>query len=331
MTLFILLQEVLCPPLRQSKLRSNRLASLAGIERLLSLENLDVQDNQLSDPTEAARLTGIPNLRRICIKHNRFTRKYPNYRVTIFNLFRSTPGYTDDIVIDDYSPSYSERKLLIDRVPEVERHSVIEQKEEPPPEISSPVALHQASRHAVTSLAQAETPQHPLPRPEPRNAQSELAVASARRKRGPRKRIVDLSRPEESTPSHVNGPSAVEVNTETSRTSETGEIPSLSAVELVSTKQAPNDVDLERRLYATPLQPLTISSLDYVNHNQDYRQKVEALKQEFGSNWISVLSEQGWDATRDLPKDENNSFLPPMPVIHSVNSQAIASTGRTLG
>jgi hypothetical protein len=326
------------PAITTIRLRSNRLTSLAGIERLLSLENLDVQDNQLSDPTEAARLTGIPNLRRIWVKHNRFTRKYPNYRVTIFNLFRSTPGYTDDVFIDDYGPSYSERKSLIDRVPEVEGLPVTQQMEGRSPGSPPPVVLHQANRHKAPSSAQAETVEHTAPRPGARNAQSELAVASARRRRGPRKRIVDLSRPDESVALAINEPTVVKVNQEHPPRAEKSEIPSLSPAESESrnVERAPNNsFDLERRTYGSLTPSLAISdrsrSLDYANYGEDYRQKVEALRQEFGSNWISVLSDQGWDAGRDLPKNETNSFAPPIPPIYRPNSQAIMSSGRTLG
>ena len=80
------------PAITALNLRSNRLASLAGIERLYPLERLDLRDNRLSDPTELARLTGIPDLREIWVAGNPFTRTHGNYRVTIFNLFRRTPG-----------------------------------------------------------------------------------------------------------------------------------------------------------------------------------------------------------------------------------------------
>ena len=72
-------------------------------------------------------------------------------------------------------------------------------------------------------------------------------------------------------------------------------------------------------------------SFDYVNHGDDYRQKVEALRQEFGSNWISVLTDQGWDASRDLPRRETKSCSSPIPAMHRANNQAIVSSGRTLG
>jgi len=325
------------PAITTIKLRSNRLTSLAGVERLLSLENLDVQDNKLSDPTEAARLTGIPNLRRIWVKHNRFTKKYPNYRVTIFNLFRNTPGYTEDIFIDDYGPSYSERKVLVDRVPEVERLSVTQHREEPPSETASPIILHQAARHAAPASTQAEGMERSLSRPEPRKAQFDLAATSTGRRRRPRKRIVDLLQSEEVMPSVANDSSAPERNKQ-APLAERSPVLLLGPMESGATnlEQAPrNSVDLERRMDATHIQPSEIPdrsrSFDYVNHGDDYRQRVEALRQEFGNNWISVLSDQGWDASRDLPRHESKPFSPPIQAMHRANSQAIVSSGRTLG
>jgi len=149
---------------------------------------------------------------------------------------------------------------------------------------------------------------------------------------------VDLSRPNESVALAVNEPTIVEVNKEHPPRAERSEIPSPSPPESESRnpEQAPNNsVDLERRPYGGLTPSLAISdrsrSLDYANYGEDYRQKVEALRQEFGSNWISVLSDQGWDAGRDLPKNETNSFAPPIPPIYRANSQAITSSGRTLG
>ena len=326
------------PAITTIKLRSNRLTSLAGVERLLSLENLDVQDNRLSDPTEAARLTGIPNLRRIWVKNNGFTKRYPSYRVTIFNLFRNTPGYTEDLIMDDYGPSYSERKALIDQVPEVERDTTKQQMEEPRLRLPSPVVVHQAMRDAEPRSAQVETLERSLPRPEPLNTKSDFAGASARRRRGPKKRIVDLSRPDEFVPSVANDLSAVERKEEARRPAERIEIQPLSPIESIATnlEHAPNgSLDIARHVDAVPTLlpelPDRSSNLDYSGHGEDYQQKVEALGQEFGSNWISVLSEQGWDGNRDLPKNESKSFSPPIPAIHRANSQAIVSSGRTLG
>ncbi|KAL2809238.1 hypothetical protein BJX63DRAFT_369103 [Aspergillus granulosus] len=113
------------PAITALNLRANRLRSLAGIERLLSLERLDLRDNKLSDPTEIARLTSLPEIREIWVAGNPFVKTHPNYRVVIFNLFRRTPGYSEDVIIDGSGPGYTERKQLVDRVAEPEVIPVI--------------------------------------------------------------------------------------------------------------------------------------------------------------------------------------------------------------
>ncbi|CAI4217927.1 unnamed protein product [Parascedosporium putredinis] len=105
------------PAITALNLRGNRLQSIAGIEKLYPLERLDLRENRLTDPTEIARLTGIPDIREIWVDGNPFTRTHRDYRVTIFNLFRQTPGYTEDIIIDGMGPSYSEKRLLVERAP----------------------------------------------------------------------------------------------------------------------------------------------------------------------------------------------------------------------
>ncbi|KAL5339126.1 hypothetical protein BJX70DRAFT_398114 [Aspergillus crustosus] len=113
------------PAITALNLRANRLRSLAGVERLLSLERLDLRDNKLSDPTEIARLTSLPEIREIWVAGNPFVKTHPNYRVVIFNLFRRTPGYSEDIIIDGSAPGYTERKQLVERAAEPEVVPVI--------------------------------------------------------------------------------------------------------------------------------------------------------------------------------------------------------------
>ncbi|KAM0717648.1 hypothetical protein Q7P37_007500 [Cladosporium fusiforme] len=50
------------PAITTLNLRSNRIQTLSGIEKLYSLERIDVRDNRLRDPAELARLTGIPDI-----------------------------------------------------------------------------------------------------------------------------------------------------------------------------------------------------------------------------------------------------------------------------
>ncbi|KAG4302803.1 hypothetical protein PCK1_000963 [Pneumocystis canis] len=98
-------------------IRSNSLRSLLGIEKLTSLERLDVRDNLLSDPMEIARLANAPNFKQIWVAGNPFTQKhFSTYRVTIFNLFRTMSNHMSDILIDGQGPGIMEKRRLFERV-----------------------------------------------------------------------------------------------------------------------------------------------------------------------------------------------------------------------
>lgn len=287
------------PAVTTLKLKHNRLTSLAGIERSLSLENLNVQDNKISDPTEAARLTALPNIRRICVKRNPLTRRV-DYRITIFNLFRSTPGYAEDIMVDDSGPGYSERKILRDRAPELERPPVgrsveVFQLSEPPkPQDKSQVALSsQPESHG-------EKPH------------TEHVVNSNRRRKIPRRRIVDLSR-------------ETDLGSSTASANMTDFGPPLrsdAAVEAaVLDKERSDTVATNTR---TALPPRAETSQD------DFRQRIETLKLEVGDKWLSVLRDQGWDADVDLISAGNDGGRP-LQQMQRQPSRALVGGGRTLG
>lgn len=175
------------PAITALNLRGNRLSSLAGIERLLSLERLDLRENNLTDPTEIARLTGLPEIREIWVSGNPFTKTHSNYRVTIFNLFRRTPGFTEDIIIDASGPGYSERKQLVERVAEPESAPVVRPVDSEPAKTVSKVPApmrQEVLSQDTTTAATTEVPGVP---------------GATHRKRSNRRRIVDLSREESIT------------------------------------------------------------------------------------------------------------------------------------
>ena len=174
------------PAVTTIKLRSNRLQSLAGVERLLSLENLDIQDNILTDPTEAARLTSLPNLRRLWVKNNPFTKTHVGYRITIFNIFRNTPGYLEDMIIEDSGPGNSEKKQLVERAPEVERNP----SQRSIRIVEDPFIIPDAAPETVVAPDM-----------------SEPTKVSTRRRKPPRRRIVDLA--QDDSPQRVASEPAV--------------------------------------------------------------------------------------------------------------------------
>ena len=335
------------PAITSLNLRSNRLASLAGIERLLSLERLDVRENRLSDPTEMARLTGAPEIREIWVAKNPFVKTHSNNRVTIFNLFRNTPGYLDDIMIDSTGPTYNERRQLMDRVIEPEGVPVVKPLSV---DVCLDVPSEEKARCKVLPLVGEVSPTVTTMPEQTPEKHDEKVVGSHRRKRGPRRRIVDLSKDESALfsppPTQLETPSLDPIAKPNDRSRD-----------LVSPSEAPSAQNEEKsdrpqphlRLETSYFPPIRNQSEDISaeglslandirNSNvngETYRRKVEALKREVGSNWLSVLSEEGWDEPRrtEILRPEFRHASTGRPEISNFRtaSQGIVSGGRLLG
>lgn len=320
------------PAVTVLKLRSNRLRSLAGIERLLSLERLDLSDNKITDPEEAARLTGLPNLREIWVKHNPFTRTHSNYRVTVFNLFRKTPGYIEDVVIDNSGPGYAEKKQLVERVAELERPPVVRKVEVE--DAATPVIVQSTVRHIRAEQSRPEGQRSEqvvleVQRPQLQTIVTDpTAVSSTRRKRSTRRRIVDLSK-ENSTrnkaPSYMLSTSIEEPTTPTSPPRELNRGTSDSHKPL-----SPKPDDSSRsHILSSPTG--SHRGLEWNLNEDDYRRKIAVLKQEMGNSWLSVLGDHDWDNAQDNRAHTGPGLPPIIPPIPRANSQAIVSGARTLG
>ena len=341
------------PAISALNLRSNRLISIAGIERLYPLERLDLRDNKMTDPTELARLTGIPDLREIWVSGNPFVKTHSNYRITIFNLFRKTPGYTEDILIDTYGPGYSERRQLVDRVAEKANVPVV--KPIPDYGISS-VDVNKPIIDYPPALAPAVLRKE---RPQPAPATSEVySNSSGRRRRTPKRRIVDLST-SETSPSKQARP--VQFSVEEAAENAVGlgaaynmspdpsprtvplyvqsehQQPQVQAqVPRIDSTAVPRLPPIQTVPYESPLiktQPGK-ESQDWKISGELYRQKLEALRNEVGNGWLSVLSEEGWEAQKNAQGQgftaADFSPMRPSPTPRASSQQTIHS-GRTLG
>lgn len=170
------------PAVTVLNLRANKLSSLAGIEKLKSLQRLDVRENWLTDPTEAARLTVMPDFYDIYVKRNPFAKTHPKYRVTIFNLFRMTPGYVEDIKVDGLSPDRSERRQLADRVPVPAQATVVEPVQAP--ELTDELQAAAAKDHSNL--------RNPADAPPEESTAPEITTRASRRK-GPKRRAVEVN------------------------------------------------------------------------------------------------------------------------------------------
>lgn len=325
------------PAITRLKLRSNRLRSIAGIERLPSLEYLNLQDNRISDPTEMGRLTGIPNLREIWVRHNPLTKLHGNYRVTIFNLFRRAPtGYTDDIVIDNAGPGYGERKQLVDRIVEAEHPPGVrplDDARQPESQEEHRIVTRnaQTSKHSTEPLPLAKQPVL-QPQTSTSTPHGEFHNPSMRRRKGPRRRIIDISK-EESLASTIQRPALEE------------SLATEASPEIKSERQSRdlNESDtfstgLQQKAMKSPSRrkdeqlPLPQTGRDWSLDSQDYRQRIEALKNEVGNNWLSVLREQSFDGAGDgLGQGHGHAASHATPTLHSNTSQPILSGGHSLG
>ncbi|KAH1566109.1 hypothetical protein KXW39_002289 [Aspergillus fumigatus] len=292
------------PAITALNLRGNRLRSLAGIERLPSLERLDLRDNNLFDPTEIARLTNLPEIREIWVSGNPFVKTHPNYRIVIFNLFRRTPGYSEDIIIDGSGPGYTERKQLVDRVAEVESAPVIRSA------AADHLAVAVVSKPPNVALAAAASKASQPPAPE-----NDRGIGTSRRKQGARRRIVDISLdkpaddngdtgavvPSVSPMQHVHLSVDPFVSTPTDRQWKSDGGPQAEPSN-VSHPDGTVDTSFSSQIKrSSALQNMPQNS-NWKADEEFYMQKLEALKQEFGSSWLSVMGDRTRDKSISMPR-----------------------------
>ncbi|KAK3380191.1 hypothetical protein B0T24DRAFT_185884 [Lasiosphaeria ovina] len=341
------------PAITALNLRANRLQSLAGIERLYPLERLDLRDNRLTDPLELARLTGLPEIREVYVEGNPFTRTHRDYRVIIFNLFRKTPGYTDDITIDATGPSYSEKRYLIERVDEPEAVPVVKPVplEIPAVDVSKPAIIYDAPLNEPALLRKE--------RPAPLSASSEVNTSSTRRRRAPKRRIVDLATNEGSVPhaqpvdrygASDNGVALgldknylvgqpPETRRATQNTLAESPLPSAQIhpdVPRIDTSVIPQLPPIYASHDSPPTNHIWNENPDWDVGGELYRRKIEALRDKVGSGYLSVLNEEGWNPASRPPDYHEADFGPASPLHTNPTTPRAASvqpihSGRTLG
>lgn len=337
------------PAITTLNLRANRLLSLAGIQRLFSLERIDLRENRMHDPSELARLTGIPDITDLYVMKNPFTRTHSNYRITIFNLFRSSPGHVDDVIVDTMGPLYHEKKYLVDRVPEPPSKPVVkpvlEDERCPPGEEAENVALN----------AGVEDVPKPSSHPGHRRTTSDMGPTSTvRRRKAPRRRIVELSQAgqrAQGLPEDVSMEPPVPELTELppmphtpTTESDQPSTPEATPYHAATSTQLQQQTTLAIRprldtAFTSPTPPPKIrnasddenspvrSPEDLGSNTDLYRQKVEALKSELGSTWLTALNEND-SQTRHRsfsPASRTSTVRPDQP------PRGVSVGGRTLG
>jgi Leucine-rich repeat (LRR) protein len=335
------------PAITVLNLRGNRLASIAGIERLLSLERIDLRENQLTDPAELARLTCIPGMIDVYVKRNPFTKSHSSFRVTIFNLFRSTPGYTEDISVDAQLPSYSERKQLVERTPERPAVPIVKIPADPPTQPPRPVSIS-SDGHISYDLFhdQLEAISHQRKRSESRRS-------SQRKKRTTRRRVVPIVQedvidirplssgptaylPKESVASVMTDDSTYGGSVDAAPVRARSESTTQEMVE--KSAESPKEKVANDMIEATNMDPPE-SSREFSSQGERYRRQIENLRSDLGNSWLSALTDEAWDAehrsndttfTSPFTPVTGNALEPPSGPMRTT-SQPIVLTGRTLG
>lgn len=330
------------PAITALNLRGNRLQSLAGIERLLSLERLDLRDNNLMDPTEMARLTCLPEIREIWVSGNPFVKTHSNYRVVIMNLFRRSPGYAEDIIIDGRGPGYTERKQLVDRVAEPEAAPVVRSSA-----ADQSVIVHKATATVIQDKPLPKTPDE-VNNTSAKPAGQDDLEGTNRRKKTQRRRIVDISTDNPFVTDGLGDPGPtvapiLPIQQLHAPTQTSFVLPHDQWKQDSATQSGSSSMQSPAKLAPSPTLPLLQSTAaqqstptkDWVLDQELCRQQLEALREDVGHNWLTtVLGDYPWDdsqkelAARLTGPNLPHSPLPP-PTLQP-NAHAILSAGHTM-
>ena len=147
---------------------------------------------------------------------------------------------------------------------------------------------------------------------------------STRRKKAPRRRIVDLANdesfgrvPDEDIAATISrDPSTIKHKTLPAGC----DPPKPASIPM----ETPED-----DLYDGSTQTPSLGSSEQLHQQDDYRVKIEALRQEFGSNWLSALGDQDWHHSHHMEVTQNQNLG--HNTLHRSGHQVIVSGGRTLG
>ncbi|KAL4402837.1 putative endonuclease Lcl3 [Malassezia pachydermatis] len=154
-------------------LSGNRLDSLCGMERLLSLRQVDVRHNQLYDPGEIGRLATLPHISHVWTAANPMLSMTREARIACFTAFAYEKK---SILLDDTQPGFWEQRRI--------QALVAQRRASAPRRDSSVIEAHVASqarrvvKHPQDTAASPQLPPTPAPRRK-RKSTSRLTVDDA--------------------------------------------------------------------------------------------------------------------------------------------------------
>jgi Leucine-rich repeat (LRR) protein len=109
-----------------------QLRSTEGLEKLYSLEQLDLSHNRLTEYEEVSRIASLPCLTTLKLEGNPIA-KLQKYRITVLSMLRSNDSSSNTkgssaVALDGKLPSLRERRALKDLqfvAPQVCKHCII--------------------------------------------------------------------------------------------------------------------------------------------------------------------------------------------------------------
>lgn len=106
------------PWIQVLNLAKNRLESLCGLERLYTLQRIDLRSNAIYEPGEVGRLAPLRKVKEVWVKDNPLVEEEMDWRVEVFVEFVKEGRW---VVLDGEEVGYWEKQRVMERVPGVER------------------------------------------------------------------------------------------------------------------------------------------------------------------------------------------------------------------
>ncbi|SNX84803.1 uncharacterized protein MEPE_03512 [Melanopsichium pennsylvanicum] len=102
------------PAIRVLNLAKNRLESLCGLERLYTLQRIDLRGNAIYEAGEVGRLAPLPAIAEVWIKENPLVEELVDYRVDCFVEFAQEGR---SVTLDGEAPGFFQKQRISERVP----------------------------------------------------------------------------------------------------------------------------------------------------------------------------------------------------------------------
>jgi hypothetical protein len=267
-------------------LSKNRIENLSGLDRLDLLQRLDLRENRITESLEISRLAVLPVIQEVYILGNPFSLApieggEENYRIKCFNYFGVDVHRRTQIKLDGAGPGISERRFVV---------------------VAAPLPLNGSS----STLTPNAVVVHPASKPtaSPVVPDSISSVNKNISKRRKPRRIVELDSP---THSATTTPTTTSTTTHESSSEDASPHAHLLNTQSMSRSLRPDLPAKSKRRERVSASTFDSPSTGNHDHGHDhdhargadqYRKKIEALREDVGENWMTTLAEMAYRSGR---------------------------------